>query len=547
MKARPCAATHGSSHKVHGPGTVRDGNVFRASSSLRRFFLLFLFALILSHGDWTSGASRLKIVGANQRNKELDYWQEVREKQQAEARREKEERDIRRAEVRGTLSNLVVEGRAIQPASIELETEVATEPTKPSIFEGKRDYVLFGMLFLLAIVVTTITLIRHKREAEIRLLSGRYLADGREAARFETLSLFDSPSAPEPQAADEKVEGANENAEAAPREDPLAPFFAQVPENLAEIRKLLPALGGTDEADRIKTLLRLHDHILLLKAKANCWTLRPVWQLTSALELLVKRLADKNKDATPSAIRTVASAIDLLAELCVPGVRPDLIISPPIAVLAVDDDPLCLRAVMFALQKAEMTPDTAENGEKAVAMAAEKFYDVVFMDIKMPGIDGLEACAQIRKCKKNKNTPVVFVTVQSDFHTRAKSTLAGGTDLMAKPYLMFEITVKALMFSMRKRLELADSLRREVDSLDPTEQLQGAAILPPPVTANAPEKTCGAVSDAAPIAAPIAAPSPKPEAVINVPVVDSVTEERKNRKTSKRFKHDKEKRKVLAG
>lgn len=87
----------------------------------------------------------------------------------------------------------------------------------------------------------------------------------------------------------------------------------------------------------------------------------------------------------------------------------------PPSSLAVDDDPLCLRAVMFALQKAEMTPDTAETGEKAVELAAEKSYDVVFMDIKMPGIDGLRACEQIHELKKNENTPVVFVIPTPQF------------------------------------------------------------------------------------------------------------------------------------
>ena len=140
-----------------------------------------------------------------------------------------------------------------------------------------------------------------------------------------------------------------------------------------------------------------------------------------------------------------------------------MIINPPISVLAVDDDPLCLRALKFALEKAELTPDLAEDGEKAVALAANKAYDVVFMDIQMPGIDGLEACAQIHKLKRNEETPVVFVTVRSDFQTRAQSALKGGADLMAKPFLMFEIMVKALTLTMRKRLHLAASCDRAVD------------------------------------------------------------------------------------
>ncbi|HEY0550996.1 MAG TPA: response regulator, partial [Verrucomicrobiae bacterium] len=263
----------------------------------------------------------------------------------------------------------------------------------------------------------------------------------------------------------------------------LAKFFKDAPNDLAEIRKLLPELSKiTDDAERKKALFALYTLVDNLRTKAIGWDLRPVWQLSSALALLLKRLSEKCKEATPTTIRTVATAIDLLSDLCVPGVRPDLIINPPIAVLAVDDDPLCLRAVMFALQKAEMTPDTAETGEKAVLLATEKSYDVVFMDIKMPGIDGLRACEQIHELKKNENTPVVFVTSLSDFRTRAESTLAGGSDLLIKPFLMFEITVKVLLFTMRKRLGLAASLKREVASLTGASQLDGKAIavLPAP-------------------------------------------------------------------
>jgi DNA-binding response OmpR family regulator len=139
-----------------------------------------------------------------------------------------------------------------------------------------------------------------------------------------------------------------------------------------------------------------------------------------------------------------------------------LIINPPISVLAVDDDPLCLRAVVYALQKADLTPETAINGALAVAMAKEKSYDVVFMDIMMPEMDGLKACSELHQTPKNKTTPVVFVTARTDFRARTESTLVGGADLMAKPFLMFEITVKAVTYAMRKRLDLAESCRRDI-------------------------------------------------------------------------------------
>jgi PleD family two-component response regulator len=77
---------------------------------------------------------------------------------------------------------------------------------------------------------------------------------------------------------------------------------------------------------------------------------------------------------------------------------------------------------------------------------------VIFLDIEMPGLNGFELCAKIRRGKLNRSTPVVFVTSHSDFDSRTKSTLVGGQDLIAKPYLSFEITVKALTLALRRRL-----------------------------------------------------------------------------------------------
>jgi len=71
----------------------------------------------------------------------------------------------------------------------------------------------------------------------------------------------------------------------------------------------------------------------------------------------------------------------------------------------------------------------------------------------MPGMDGFEVCSKIRDTITNRTTPVVFVTGLSDDDTRRKSTLNGGNDLMGKPFLTSEITVNALTFALRGRLQ----------------------------------------------------------------------------------------------
>jgi len=417
------------------------------------------------------------------------YWRTLHEREAEKEKKEAWQQNQRRDEVKAAVADMVQAGAAFQSQVIVEQDGPPPPPRAPSILAGKETHLLLGLAGVLIVVLTTRTLARHKREAEIRALTG-YLSDGREAAGFEMPALFASPPPnSEAELAFHDPFANEKRDEADPVKAALKEFFETATERLDEIRKLLSEFDKAfDDTERQQVLTKLHEGISALKSKANSWDLRPVWQMSSALELLLMRLVEKTKEATPSTLRSVTSAVEMLGELCVPGVRPDLIITPPISMLAVDDDPLCLRAVMFALQKADITPDAAENGEKAVALAVQKYYDVVFMDIQMPGIDGLEACQQIHKTQKNADTPVVFVTVRSDFKTRAESTLKGGSDLLAKPFLMFEITVKALTYAMRKRLHLQQSAHRAPATGFVPTVLTGT-VSSSPVTATLPSRS----------------------------------------------------------
>jgi DNA-binding response OmpR family regulator len=168
-------------------------------------------------------------------------------------------------------------------------------------------------------------------------------------------------------------------------------------------------------------------------------------------------------------------------------VRPNLIIDPPVRILAVDDEPLCLRALTYALDKANITVDAAEYGAKAVMLATEKPYDVIFMDIEMPDMDGLASCANIRRTQLNPDTPIVFVTIHNDFAMRARTIAIGGSDFMAKPFLVFELTVKAMTLLMRKRLETAKP-KRTLLAPPPASPVSGeSAVTVVPRSESAPE------------------------------------------------------------
>ncbi|HEV2696075.1 MAG TPA: response regulator, partial [Verrucomicrobiae bacterium] len=170
-------------------------------------------------------------------------------------------------------------------------------------------------------------------------------------------------------------------------------------------------------------------------------------------EGLFRKLMENTKQATASAPATLAAAVEVLQESCAPGVRADLITQSPIKILVVDDDLLARRAITGVLQTAFKKPESAESGEAGLALAAEKSFDVIFMDVVMPGMDGYEACAKIRSTIVNGKTPVVFVTGQQDDAAREQVKRAGGNDLLEKPFLTAEVNVKALTYALKGRLQ----------------------------------------------------------------------------------------------
>jgi len=234
----------------------------------------------------------------------------------------------------------------------------------------------------------------------------------------------------------------------------IAEFHARAARLLAAQRKLLEEIAhGTDTAARHRVLSDLRREMCALKGEASRPEVLLVWQVAFALEGLLKQLTDKMGNVTASTLRTVAGGVDLLADLCLPGLKTDLLTAQPLRFLAVDDDLISRKALSMALKKALTRPDLAENGEAALALVTQQPYDVIFLDVQMPGMDGFELCTKIHETVFNATTPVVFVTVQNDFDAHARSTLSGGSDLMGKPFLTFEVTVKALTLALRSRLQ----------------------------------------------------------------------------------------------
>jgi CheY-like chemotaxis protein len=231
-------------------------------------------------------------------------------------------------------------------------------------------------------------------------------------------------------------------------------FLARASTHIGPLRNLCQVILQTSDGEARQNMLA--DAFLRVNSliSANGFeVVHPAYQTCAALEGLFKKMLEDPKHSTPSTLSTIATAVDLLPDLCAPDLRADLAVNPPVSLLVVDDDLVARRVIVGALQTTFTKPESVENGEAALDLAREEPFDVIFLDVVMPGMDGFEVCAKIRKTVPNRATPVVFVTGQSDSRTRAEMTRNGGNDLLGKPFLTSEITVKALTFALRGRLD----------------------------------------------------------------------------------------------
>jgi CheY-like chemotaxis protein len=241
------------------------------------------------------------------------------------------------------------------------------------------------------------------------------------------------------------------------RNDSPDTFFTRAPVYLEELREHLRAAQHAVERAKLQELLRrLRVGIQSLNAEAERAELHAAFRLGSALEGMLKKLAEHNNLFTPSTFSAAAAALELLEELCDhTGTQPDFA-NPPIRILVVDDDPVARRAISMSVQLVFGRPDNAESGEAALALTAEKAYDLIFLDVLMPGIDGFTTCKQIHETALNRRTPVMFVTGHDDGNARAMAVDAGGCGFIPKPVLPSQITLTALTFMLRARLDASE-------------------------------------------------------------------------------------------
>jgi CheY-like chemotaxis protein len=230
-------------------------------------------------------------------------------------------------------------------------------------------------------------------------------------------------------------------------------FVDSLPATLVTLRTSLQTLIKSDgEMAQLKQIYELYRRLHALTGNAGIAGLTLISKMSDAVEALLKELYEKPNNINTSTLRTVAAGVDFLGFLFERGIAPDKQDIPAANILVVDDEPISRRAVVYALEKAHLQATNAEEATTALKLLQEKNFDLIFLDVDMPVMNGYELCSKLRAMPQYKKTPVVFVTAMSDFDSRTSSMMAGGNDFIAKPFLFIELTVKALIHILRGKL-----------------------------------------------------------------------------------------------
>jgi DNA-binding response OmpR family regulator len=119
-------------------------------------------------------------------------------------------------------------------------------------------------------------------------------------------------------------------------------------------------------------------------------------------------------------------------------------------VLLVDDEPDILTPIRYALERDGFTVQIAHNGERGLELALQERFDVVVLDVMMPGLSGLDVCRDLRS---ESDVPIIMLTARDDEIDRVLGLELGADDYLTKPFSIAELLSRIRAILRRRQLD----------------------------------------------------------------------------------------------
>jgi DNA-binding response OmpR family regulator len=128
-----------------------------------------------------------------------------------------------------------------------------------------------------------------------------------------------------------------------------------------------------------------------------------------------------------------------------------------VRILVVDDDRRLSAVIKRGLLEEAYAVDLAYDGDEGEYMAEVNPYDLVILDIMLPGKDGIEVCRELRT--KKVNTPILMLTAKDTVEDRVKGLDVGADDYVVKPFAFNELLARVRAMLRREGMSKSPELR----------------------------------------------------------------------------------------
>ncbi|MBN3760522.1 heavy metal response regulator transcription factor [Burkholderia sp. Ac-20365] len=125
-------------------------------------------------------------------------------------------------------------------------------------------------------------------------------------------------------------------------------------------------------------------------------------------------------------------------------------------ILIIEDEPKMASYLKKGLVEASFTVDTADNGDNGLFLALHEDFDLIVLDVMLPGIDGFEL---LRRLRREKETPVLLLTARDTVADKVEGFELGADDYLSKPFAYAEFLARIRSLLRRAPRAVKDVLR----------------------------------------------------------------------------------------
>lgn len=122
-------------------------------------------------------------------------------------------------------------------------------------------------------------------------------------------------------------------------------------------------------------------------------------------------------------------------------------IESPMRILVIEDEKKVASFVARALREQSHQVEIAETGERGLRLATSNLYELILLDVRLPGMSGTQLCRELRQA--GIETPILILTARSMIEQRVEGLDAGADDYMTKPFVLAELHARVRALTRR--------------------------------------------------------------------------------------------------